>query len=301
MERIALLELIDELILEREDELLRNYGADAVQAALKSVAGKAQMIPCLQFIVSNKSSKHNDVQAIPAVLRYDDHEILTDVIEEDLPTEDAAITSPGGKVHREGTAVNGTIGLKVYRENSTGNTDFILSCFHVFCSKELMAGRTKYSNTSHSNIISGNTAIAKVSRGQISSTIDAAIARIYNGTEIDASLKNFPQSPSGIKIVTHRDVLEKTQLFTHGAVRGNQTGIVLASSVNRTVKIGGKIYTFKNVIPVSKMSEPGDSGAPAVDNRGKVAGIIFASNTTTSYLIPISTILVHFKIKMYYA
>ena len=100
-----------------------------------------------------------------------------------------------------------------------------------------------------------------------------------------------------VKIINNDDVLNEMRVFTYSIIRKRKrVGHVKAKRTTKKVKINNKLVTFKNVIPVSKISWKGDSGAAVVDEYGDVLGILFASNNKTTYIIPISEINNHFKI-----
>lgn len=302
----VILDLAEELIAEKREEWIKLYKADAVIATLKEKGKHIQKVPCIQFIVRKKSDSQTNAQKIPEYFIRDGYKIPSDVIQEDQPTDDSVEIQPGDSVVREGDSSNGTIGLKVYRETGGKRTDYILSCYHVFCNKELKSGTTTYTSSSNPSIIakigSSLIKVADVVEGEFNSKLDASLSTISDDVSVNSLLKGYRKIPKhGIKIITSRDVLAQTIVYSYGSISKSVSGRVKARNTDRTINFFGKEYHFRNIIPVSKISVPGDSGAMVTDEGGKIIGIVFASNSETSFVIPISEIITHFNINIYYA
>ncbi|WP_156152367.1 hypothetical protein [Flammeovirga sp. OC4] len=306
-EKVVTLNLIDEALIENKEMWLKMYGAEDILAALKVKGELRQKVPCIQFIVACKSNQL-DTQIIPKYITYQNYNIPTDVVEKDGAGIDTSDIQVGDAVWRQGTTAKGTLGIKVYRDNADGSkTDFLLSCYHVFCSSELSNGTKKYTSTSNSSIvakINGNTTeIAKVVEGELNTKLDAALSEINSNVSVDNHLKGFLGIPKyGIRLITNQEVIDETTVFTYGArTKKAISGTVISRVASPNIKLNGKKVRFKNVIPVTKISVKGDSGAMVVDDKGKIIGIIFASDSKTSYVVPILEIITHFRIKIYYA
>lgn len=306
-EQAVSLNLIDEALIENKEVWMATYNAKDIIAALKVRAGQRHKVPCIQFIVGYKS-KQLGTQAIPEYVIYQNYKIPTDVVEKDEASIDTSDVQVGDAVWRKGTTAKGTLGIKVYRDNADGSkTDLLLSCYHVFCSNELKKGTKKYTQSANDSIVADidgkTTEIAKVVEGEMNPRLDAALSEINNNISVDNHLKGFIGMPKyGIRLITNQEVLDETAVFTYGA-KSNKAlgGTVISRVANPDIKVNGKNVRFENVIPVTKISVKGDSGAMVVDNKGKIIGIIFASDKTTSYIIPILEIITHFKIQIYYA
>ncbi len=301
----ASLKDIEAFIIEKNRKtLLEKYKADAVQASLKITQSQSTGVPSLQFIVKDKFNLPKDAEKIPEYFEHHGLAIPTDVKEEDVPTEDATFICPGDSVRRKGTVTDGTIGMKVFRELNGKRKEYLLSCYHVFCNPELKAGQKSFTAGENApqvttTINSVAIDIGKVIEGEFSTVLDAALCEIDEGINAGSILKGYASTPkNGIKIMTTEDVENQTPVFTYGAVTKAASGIVTARETERTISIYGTNYFFSGIIPVTKISVPGDSGAMVADETGKVVGIIFASNTTTSFIIPISEIIIHFNIQI---
>jgi hypothetical protein len=301
------LNIVEEALLEQKQEWMAIYKADDILAALKVVNGQRQKVPCFQFVVANKSVQDN-TPVIPPFITYQNFKIPTDVVQEDTPSMDGADAQVGDAVWRKGTHKKGTLGIKVYRKNDDGSkTDYLLSCYHVFCSKELKNGIRKYNSSSVDNSISATInnsiqEIGQVVEGEINAKLDAALSKINHGISVSQNLKGFIGMPKyGIRLITNDEVEKEIKVFTYGAVSKKVSGTVISRITSRYIEFYGKRHFFYNIIPVTKISVPGDSGAMVVDEKGKIIGIVFASNNRVTYLIPILELITHFNIKIYYA
>jgi hypothetical protein len=306
-EKAVTLNLIDEALIENKQRWLKTYGAEDILAALKEKAGQRLKVPCIQFIVLAKSNQL-DTQTIPKYITYQNHNLPTDVVEKNEASIDASDVQVGDAVWRQGTAAKGTLGIKVYRENVNGSkTDFLLSCYHVFCSTELSNGTKVFASSNNDSIVAEVNGkegeIAKVVEGEINAKLDAALSEIKSGVSVDNHLKGFLGMPKyGIRLITNQEVIDETTVFTYGArTKKAISGTVISRAANPKIEVNGEKMQFENVIPVTKISVKGDSGAMVVDDQGKIVGIIFASDSKTSYIVPILEIITHFKIKIYYA
>ena len=302
------LDTIEKLIKEHKDIWLERFKAESVIATLKVTEGETIKVPCAQFSVTKKKDQtKTQSEQIPNPLVIKGFEVITDVIEEEIPSQDKGSIQPGDGIYREGSSDSGTIGLKVYKEDNMGNkTDYLLSCYHVLCSTELYSDNpvTKFdSNVSNKSIISEKTGtkIGEVVDGLFNDTIDAALCLIENGVDVNAALKENPYSPSsGIREITSSEVESQISVYTYGKISGDLPGKIIAKSVSRYFSFEGRLYPFVDVIKTSKISEKGDSGAMVTDRKGRVIGIVFASNSQFSYVIPISTIQYKLKFQIYY-
>jgi hypothetical protein len=302
------LNLVDEALIENKEVWMSTYNVEDIIAALKVRGGQRHKVPCIQFIVGDKSNQ-GDTQTIPEHVVYQNYKIPTDVVEKDEASLDTSDVQVGDSVWRNGTTAKGTLGIKVYRDNVDGSkTDFLLSCYHVFCSNELKNGTKKYAQSAANDSIVADingttTEIAKVVEGEMNPRLDAALSKINSNISVDNHLKGFIGMPKyGIRLITNQEVLDEITVFTYGAkTKKAISGTVISRVANPDITVNGKKVRFENIIPVTKISVKGDSGAMAVDDKGKIIGIIFASDSTTSYIIPVLEIIIHFKIKIYYA
>ncbi|HVQ36821.1 MAG TPA: AAA family ATPase [Pyrinomonadaceae bacterium] len=81
---------------------------------------------------------------------------------------------------------------------------------------------------------------------------------------------------------------------TSGAVRGRVT------TINAIVQVQGPDgpITLRDVIFAEKISNPGDGGAPVLDEQGRLVGIHWGGSDKTSIFIPIERILREFNVEL---
>jgi hypothetical protein len=138
--------------------------------------------------------------------------------------------------------------------------------------------------------------------GVFNEFLDAALCSIDSSTTSLPGLKGFSQTPKdSIHILSNKDVEAQTRVITYGGKTKARGGVVIARRTSRKINILGHDENFEGIIPVTKISDPGDSGAMVADEAGRVIGIVFASNATTSFIIPISKIISHFKVSISHA
>lgn len=303
---IADLEFIDEYIQKNESNLLDTYGADSVFATLKSKDGFYSSIPCLQFIVSTKRAFLG--KFIPDKILVHGKVILTDVLEEKVPEVSSTSIFPGSGIKQGGATSFGTLGFKAYRIKGDQITSIFVSCFHVFSAIELSKGLTRINQGSEILNHDGESGvrIGKVIDGVFDpiNSLDISIMEIEDGIDANIGPKFHPRLPvQGYTNIRESHVLNKTKVFGYGAASGKmRTGEVKGARVNRHINFNGKKYYFKNIIAIAPISKKGDSGSVIFDDStGKIVGILFAGGCQYSYLIPITSIIIHFKITPYHA
>ncbi len=303
---IANLEFIDEYIQKNESALLDTYMADSVIATLKSKEGFYSNIPCLQFIVSKKGVI--DGEHAPEKILVDGKTIITDVLEEEIPEAYSTSIFPGSGVIQKGASSFGTLGFKAFRKIGNETIAYFVSCFHVFSANELSKGKT--SLTSSSEILSfdsgASVRIGKVVEGVFdpSNPLDISLMQIEEAITANVGPKPDPRLPfKGYTNITQGHVDKKLKVFGFGAVTGKMpAGMVKVARANRPISFNGTPYNFKNIIFIAPISKKGDSGSVIFDDSsGKIVGVLFAGGSQYSYLIPITSIIIHFKITPYHA
>ncbi len=303
---IADLEFIDEYIQKNESVLLDTYRADSAIATLKSKEGFYSNIPCLQFIVSKKGVI--DGEHVPEKILVNGKTIITDVLEEEIPEAYSTTIFPGSGVIQKGASSFGTLGFKAFRKIGNETIAYFVSCFHVFSANELSKGKT--SLTSSSEILSFDSVasmrIGKVVDGVFdpANSLDISLMEIDEGIAANIGPKPNPRLPfKGYTNIRESHVTEKLKVFGYGATTGKMpVGEVKGARVNRTFEVNGKSYNFKNIIAIAPISKKGDSGSVIFDDStGKIVGVLFAGGSQYSYLIPITSIIIHFKITPYHA
>lgn len=296
---IASLELIDKYLQLNETTLLKQYNALSVMATLKVRDGFHSNVPSLQIMVSKK--RYSKSNTIPNSIIFKGKSIITDVIEGDIPIIQSAIISPGSKVFQKGLKGNyGTLGLMGFRKEGNIKKNYFMSCYHVFCSTQLKEGIKEITtppNTNNEIFAEKNSSdfqFGTLVEGVFdpSEGLDVAVVEIFSEIKSDFHPILFSTFPKeGILIPNDSDVTNKMKVYGFGANSNRMEGTLVASRVNVPVLVNGTEYFFKDVIPISKISQPGDSGSLVFNHKGKVLGLLFAGNSTHSYIISISNIL----------
>ena len=286
-------------------------GIQSVKIDYKKTGTKNIARLCLVFQVKEKEK--TPATEIPTEIKYQsddgrlfllptDVESVGETINHVTTCEVDQVKRPGCSVGRDSIVENGagTIGLKVFRPNTNGGKDFfILSCYHVLCAEELNNGITDFKNSQSTNRLVVSPAhedgfpstMGEVQEGLISDKIDAAIARLNVPNTLSAGIADMGNAPLTIRQVSQEDENRLTVKLS-GRTSGFRSGDVIDSctfvSINYPVIGTKKIH---DVIMTTKMSDPGDSGACVLDLFDGVIGLIVASNSKYSYVIPIKTIL----------
>ena len=289
-----------------------------VDAGKKIINGLPTGNLALRFYVSTKDAKSNLATAVPEFIYYSGFRIPTDVITDTGKFQfhnwknagDGTIpVLPGKSISRENNTATGTISLKVKKEINGIEKQFVLSCFHVLFDNEFSNGKTnippggQVSDAGNVKIpgdaiSTDGTLIGKVSWGQIDEFVDAGVAELDNDFFITENIDGLG-TPKSIYTVTTDDE-EKLKLSFCGAKSGLVTGIpVKGCHATKEVDLpmGSKI-TFTDLIQVRKSADAGDSGAPVVDEHGRLVGIIEGSDDQFTYIIPIQNIINRIKINL---
>lgn len=282
---------------------------------LKKTADQPLPINSIVFKVNSKIGDPllQQSEKIPDEILYKGYRIPTDVVEYGIPI--SLITYPGANEIPSSIGTNvslsaflnyGTVSLKVKKENE----DYLLSCFHVLCTNRLRELNDISQGVELHNQVNGppfNIIIPSANYlsdhpgaeslggyftdGKLTNEVDAAIARITNGSLINQTFFYDGQSMMVTGELLYDNMLNGMKLETFGCVSGHQVGVILDKKVQKTdVKIEGPsyrfIFTFNKLVELNIPCRPGDSGAPVLTASGKVAGIVVAGNLQTTFMIP---------------
>ena len=143
----------------------------------------------------------------------------------------------------------------------------------------------------------------RIEEGRFNSLFDFAIAEIEDedifinsvGSAIDDPKSILP-IPYSLNELMNHPVIDVTM---YGTISGNP------SSTTRQVKSSipdrDSNVIFNNVVLADAVSQPGDSGAPVIDNSGKLVGYILGKDESqnVTVIMPLHNIIQHtsFKIK----
>lgn len=91
--------------------------------------------------------------------------------------------------------------------------------------------------------------------------------------------------------------LERKTLTMCGAKSGKQEAVV--TDISGSIKFNSSPVTFQNLIITGKMSLPGDSGAPVIDEHNNLVGIVIGGDKETrTYILPVFGFLVDNDLKL---
>ncbi len=319
--------IINEFIKTEASQLKDKF--DEIQgfsARKKEINNEEQPFYCLHIEIEEKKNNMDEAEEIPkqisfiesSGLKYTFQTDITGVGKNELSSpktakfigENQNPKQLGLSCSRIGSKAMGTIGLMVYKNNE--DKPYLLSCYHVLCSTELKAQKSKFTNDPaiDSKIISPGgmdtveelqIPIAEVSDGTLSHHMDAALAKLNDKDLLQNVFYDYNGKVNGISYVSSVDIRNKRTVYLFGRTSGrrkgtiidNNQGIVYLNGYPKDTLEKGELW---NLIITSKISKPGDSGAAVVDSNNKVIGILVGSNQKHSFVIPISTIINKFNL-----
>jgi hypothetical protein len=183
-------------------------------------------------------------------------------------------------------------------------TPFLLCCYHVACSMRLVQNMTTVTQTDGvlANLPSkvSNSPMATlvpqppVMEGSITNEYEYALIRVDDVTLFDNVIPGIGPFTSAytadeLTAKTFPGTPVQTLGATSAVVRTGKITQYYASSITVNYKGVPNAYSFSGVVEATNMSQEGDSGAPVVDNTGKLVGFIIAGDATTSYILPFVT------------
>ena len=324
-------EVIREAIDKNYDNWRTSFNIVAVSTGKKITNGVQTDINCLIFSPPVKLKEGDDVFIpIPKYIRFFSlngrfYDIPTDVrasggkiyasvspnsaiVTPALLCDDIIPKRPGCSISRIGNNNTGTLGLKVFKNGEP----YLLSCYHILCAPELSDGQFIFSAVSSigdTTIISpGQTdsgrslKVGKVTQGVLNGEMDCAIAIISDPVYVIEDLcgiNKIPSSPINVgpdHAAKHYPVQSVGR--TSGVIKGAIQDANTTCDINYWICGRWEERKISGLISSDQATQGGDSGAPVVDEEGKVIGIIIASSRNYSYIIPIQRILARFLITL---
>ena len=251
-----------------------------------------------------KKEKIIDFGKIPKNITYlakdgKNYNIITDVIQEEFPTphiakQDGPPFELGISISREyDNDATGSVGL-LLQKHGVSDKKYIISCYHVFCSPELMNNNKTFSSENLQAILrcpscfdKGTNKIGHVIMGQVNSESDFAIAELKDDFQFTNTLFSTQNSPNGFKTVVPEDKNKSVKMC--GRTSGFKTGKIKSHYASQTIdyKKNGVTQYIKGLVEIDPISQGGDSGAPVLDENNKVIGLIVSGNATSSYVLPV--------------
>jgi hypothetical protein len=307
-------DIINEAIKENYVEWRAIYeNVRSIGSGFKYSNGKATQIRCITFSVFKKENNY-ETQISP-IIRYKEYEILTDVVEtgtkiksymscdDDKPQAVLKTNpfQPGCSISGQESEDAGTLGFIAYKSENNKKTYFLVSCYHVLCSSELLNGIYEINdNPVRPQILIpakrdlGTKTYGTVTKGKLDDELDAAIAEIdiqYFKEEI--LFLNY--KPKGPRVFLN---LDNNPLFKVGRTSGLTAGYILSLNENPTISYTNDEKEIYGLIKTTSFCCPGDSGAAVLDSNSNLVGLIIAGDENFSYILPIDIILNRLEIEI---
>jgi hypothetical protein len=200
----------------------------------------------------------------------------------------------------------GTLGV-IVEDLTDSKNKYLLTCCHnvVRPIKTILNGSSIEAEAKEKVTDTATIPIGKVVKACRDSEIDAALIEINNMQNIDNTVIGMGRPRQSRKLLD-RDAGKVTAYMYGAASQNNSSGVV--GSIYNDVKIEysdtGDTYEFSivNLIAISNngkaISRSGDSGACVLDEDNKVLGLVVGGSYTTTYVLPIQTMLTKLNVKI---
>lgn len=314
-------EVITEAINKNYDSWHDAFGIVAAGSGKKISGGSLTDINCIVFSPVNKIN-HGDqlFQPIPPTIRFNSingqtYDIPTDVQAAESPIRGAAKLlcdnqlpkRPGCSLSRSDSQTTGTFGLVVYK----GTQPYLLGCYHVLCAPELDQQIFAYDQppSPAKSIVSPGRGdsknggkLAELAMGMLTDELDCALAVIADPLLVTEKICNTNKIPNGLLTLTDDHAKAHFPLNgvgrTTGLLPGETQSVFTTCTVN--YEIGGKTVekTMKGLITTNQQADGGDSGAPVFDDENNIVGLLIATSTKFSYVVPIQRIFAKYSLTL---
>ena len=214
------------------------------------------------------------------------------------PRERATTLQPGMSASSV-TATAGTI-CCVVKDKS--GVHYLLSSDHPFSGNsgtEVLQPSVVDGGSAPNNVVAEVTrSISKVQEGNY--TVAGAIAKLRPDVKYDAATPHFKFAGTGT--VQPGDAVRlvgRTSGLVKGAVQAINASVVIAGlpdSPQGTATFTGLVACVAE--GGKPFSQPGDSGAPVVNAKSELVGMIYAGSETVSYFIPIEPLLKALEVEL---
>jgi hypothetical protein len=197
----------------------------------------------------------------------------------------------------------GTLGCLVKRSDNAGNDIFILSCNHVLADNNNAAIGDFILEPGLADGGDINSPIAELTEFEPLSftepnTIDAAIARVINPSDVSAEIHDIGYvEPSSGPVAVYQSVRK------YGRTTRHTVGVIMDIAADIRVRAGTDLVDFENQLEINGVSgafsDSGDSGSLVVDavNRHAVA-LLFAGGSGSTFANPIESVLDRFGVEI---
>jgi hypothetical protein len=199
----------------------------------------------------------------------------------------------------------GTLGVRVFRGEGEGRQHFVLGCFHVLCAPELRRGKLSAQPQSRTAPLDSPGFIANaaqnpvgwVTEGELDGAkgMDAALAEIDHEHPIVQSLPRH----KGFRRLRQEHLDGTHRVRSWGRQSWHKTSVIRAFPVVQRISYPHGNLLMRGLIEVDRLADEGDSGAVAVNLDNELIGVIVATNTRFSYLMPIGRVLTELEVELW--
>lgn len=314
--------LISDCINTNEDKWFLEYpNITGIGYGMKQINDLVTNTRSIVFHVPIKQKPGDKIISIPKTIVYNGFVIPTDIIKSQSGSANSYVKPDSiypGEVNNPkkiGSGISrikeekctGTLGLIVKRNDGDSNKRYLLTCFHVLFPEKISEEtvvETLFDNFGEETGVicpsaedesqfNNSVLIANAYKGKFGKFVDCGIAELIDDTIepklFDGTALNGKYTPDSI------DVKIKTSIKMFGRTSRWQSGRILQTNVSKIILYNGNISRrLSNLIQVTKISSPGDSGACVMlKNTNKVIGILVATDEINdySYVIPINSVL----------
>ncbi len=227
----------------------------------------------------------------------------------------------GGLANQNSPNIMGTFGC-IVKDLKTGCKDYLLlTCYHCVRLNDVHTWEDGINeNSTQRNVLyrpkgKDSTAypIGEVIYAYRNGKMDIALIKaISNKAVTDYILRATQTVPIGRRIVTNKDIEQKTRIWFSGATSGNCEAFIVsaghATMINYGTSANPELHKLRNLIvfsqnqynPYARPCEKGDSGTVIMDAVTKEAlGMVVARDDNFGYAIPMEDILTEHSLSLF--
>jgi S1-C subfamily serine protease len=136
-------------------------------------------------------------------------------------------------------------------------------------------------------------AVIKAPSPGATNNVAGSIARLLPNIEVDPTLPGIGQMKGvSTSVAPH----ERVRMV--GRTTGLATGTVEGIMHDIVIQVGTGTARFSGLIVTTPISQVGDSGAPVVNDRDELIGMVYAGSPQLTLIIPIARLLEAFDVSL---